>query len=350
MQTTEASLRSHWQALFVILLVPFLCGALFSAYQVYETARLAVLWLGAPDVNPLPIAFGAREPGAPPPPNVAAGERVNVLILGVDRRPEEPCPCRTDSMMLATLDPKTLTAGLVTIPRDLYVPIPGIGESRINTAYFYGDAKKTPGGGPALAKKTVEYNLGRRVHYYVLVDFNGFRKVIDTLGGVEIDVPKPIDDTKFPDDTTGPLPGYKPVHIPAGHILMNGEMALEYARTRNIDNDFGRSKRQIQVLMAARDRALRLDVLPRLPGLLQSMWGTVQTDLTPQQIIALAQVASQVKKENIKTDSIDQRLTVQFQTTAGAYVLWWDRAKVGQLMDSIVPRDDGKGEAPAGGR
>jgi LCP family protein required for cell wall assembly len=328
------------QVLMFVLIALFGCGALFSAYEVFDTVREAVLVLGMPDIGNLP-SLGLAPP-APKPnvPNISAGERVNILILGVDRRPGETCPCRTDTMMIATLDPKTLMAGVLTIPRDLYVPIPQVGEKRINTANFYGELYKYPGGGPALAKRTVEYNLGRRMNYYVLVDFDGFRRVVDKLGGIEIVVPKAIDDPTYPDENYG----YKRIHIPAGKVLMNGEMALQYARTRHGDDDFGRSQRQIQVLMALRDKAMRLDLLPKLPGLLQSMWGTIETDVTPQEVIALAQVASRVKKENIKNGSIDESMTVEFKTSDGAWVLWPDRAKIGRLIDQIIPPEVNVGD------
>jgi len=321
----------------MIFLAVFVCGGLVFGYQIYDTVRQAVVTLGLPDIGDLPsiVASGAPQPTRENVPNIVAGERVNILILGIDRRPTEKCPCRTDTMMLATLDPKTSTAGLVTIPRDLYVPIPTVGENRINTAMFYGDLNKYPGGGPGLAKKTIEYNFGRRVHYYVLVDFGGFRKIVDTLGGIDINVPKAIDDPEYPTEDFKTMH----VHFNAGMQHMNGEQALQYARVRHSDSDFGRSKRQIQVLMAIRDKALRLDILPKLPSLLSTMWGTVETDLKPQEVLALAQAASKVKTENIKTGTIDQTMTVEYVTNTGADVLWFDRAKVGQLMDQIIPQE-----------
>jgi LCP family protein required for cell wall assembly len=324
--------------LLFVLFTLFGCGATYFAYQFFDTVREAVLTLGAPDIGNLPsLNFNAQTVQAANAPNIAAGERVNVLVLGIDRRPSEKCPCRSDTMMIATLDPNTATAGVITIPRDLYVPIPYVGENRINTANLYGETYKYPGGGPALAKRTVEYNFGRRIHYYVLVDFNGFRKVVDTLGGLDIDVPKAIDDPTYPDENFG----YKPIHIPAGRVHMNGEMALQYARTRHQDGDFGRSKRQIQVLLAMREKALRLDLLPKLPTLLQSLWGTIGTDMQPQDVLALAQVAVKVKTENIKAASIDQTMTVEFRTSTGADVLWPDRAKIGRLIDQVIPPGNG---------
>ena len=321
----------------IVFVSLFVCGALFFGYQIYDTAREAVIALGLPDVDSPPAISAAPSLATEPAPNIAAGERVNVLLMGTDCRPIDKGVCRTDTMILATLDPTTSTAGAVTIPRDLWVPIPGVGESRVNTANWYGAINRYPGGGPALAKKTVEYNFGRRVHYYVLIDFNGFRKAIDALGGIDINVPKAVDDPEYPTEDYGTMH----IHFNAGSQHMNGEQALEYARTRHQDGDFGRSKRQIQVMLAVRDKALRLDLLPKLPVLLQSMWGTIETDLKPQEILALAQAASKVKTENIKSGSIDQTMTVEFRASTGADVLWFDRVKVGQLIDQIIPRDMG---------
>jgi polyisoprenyl-teichoic acid--peptidoglycan teichoic acid transferase len=330
--------RRGISVLFVVVwvfIILFVCGALFFGYQIYDTVRLSVLALGLPDLGDLPSLNVGAQPPSVNLPNIAAGERVNVLVMGIDRRPSEKCPCRSDVMMIASLDPKTMTAGLVTIPRDLYVPIPTVGEGRINTALFYGDLQKSSGGGPGLAMQTVEYNLGRRIHYYVLIDFAGFRKIVDTLGGIDINVPKAIDDPLYPDENFG----YKPIHIPAGQQHMDGERTLEYARSRHTENDFERSRRQVQILLAIRDKALRLDLLPKLPSLIQTMWNTVETDMSPQEILTLANAASKIKTENIKSATIDQTMTVEYQTSTGADVLWPDRAKIGQLMETIIPSD-----------
>ena len=325
------------QFMLMIVFGLFGCGALFFAYQIFDTVREAVVVLGVPNLGDLPSFVMPQVAPRPNAPNVAAGERVNVLFLGIDRRPTEKCPCRTDTMMLATMDSKALTAGVVTIPRDLYIDIPEVGEGRINTANLYGDLYKYPGGGPALAKKTVEYQLGRRVHYYVLVDFTGFRKAVDAIGGIDIDVPRVIDDPTYPDENFG----FKPIHIPAGRVHMNGEMALQYARTRHGGTDFDRSQRQIQVLKAVREKALRPDILSKVPQLVQSLWGTVKTDMTAQDVIALGQTAAKVKTENIKTASIDNTMTVEYRTSTGADVLWPDRAKIGRMIDQIIPQDNG---------
>jgi LCP family protein required for cell wall assembly len=177
-----------------MLFTMFVCGGIGAGYYFFDTIREYTAKANLPNIS----GIIADLPSAPqaiatiaPPPNVAEGERINVLLLGIDRRVDEEGPWRTDTMIVATLDPKSKTAGMLTIPRDLYVPIPapGAGENRINTANFYGDSSKYPGGGPALAKRTVEYNFAIPIHYYVVIDFDGFRKIIDALGGIDIDVP-----------------------------------------------------------------------------------------------------------------------------------------------------------------
>jgi LCP family protein required for cell wall assembly len=224
---------------------------------------------------------------------------------------------------------------MLSIPRDLWVPIPGYGEGRINTAHFLGDAKKYPGGGPALAKKAVQYNLGVPVHYYVRVNFDGFRQAIDILGGITIDVEESISDSRYPDENYG----YKSIYIPAGQQNMDGEMALQYARTRHGGSDFTRAKRQQQVLLAIRERVLSLDLLAtlpvRLPSLMRTLEGTIQTDLQPGEILALAQLASKIPSENIKSSVIDQNLTLPWRTPQGADVLIPNREKIRLVVDEL---------------
>jgi LCP family protein required for cell wall assembly len=318
----------------------FVCGSLAGGYYFFDTVREYISLVNLPDFGSVGAGSSQRSsPVSPSLPNIAAGERVNVLLLAIDKREGEVGPFRTDTMILATLDPKTKTAGMLTIPRDLYVPIPlpGIGDNRINTANFFGDLDKYPGGGPALAKKTVEYNLGEPVHFYVLIDFNGFRKIVDTLGGIDIDVPAPIDDNAYPTENYG----IKTIHIPAGHLHMDGELALEYARSRHTTSDFDRSRRQLQIIMAIRDKALKIDAISKLPMLIMQFKDSIETDLTPQQIISLAPIASQVRPDNIKSLSIDQTMTYEITLNNGADVLWPDRAKIAVVVNKLFPPQTG---------
>jgi len=260
---------------------------------------------------------------------------VNILLLGIDQREDQHGPWRTDTMIVLTLDPENMTAGMLSIPRDLWVPIPGYSENRINTAHYTGDLEKHPGGGPALAIKTVQYNLGIPIHYYVRVNFGGFVEAIDTIGGVDIYVEKEIDDPLYPDSAYG----YDPLYIPAGLQHMDGELALKYARTRHSGSDFDRLRRQQQVIMAVRDKVLRLELLPqllpKLPELLKTVGDAVQTDLQSDEMLNLARLVGQIGDEHVKTAVIDSSMTVPTTTPNGAQVLIPIRDEIRIVVDEI---------------
>jgi LCP family protein required for cell wall assembly len=326
--------------LLVFFFIIFLLGGSYTGYLFYTTAKDVVAHIQSPSLPVLRVPYlqiPIVAPGQPPAvprtdlPNWEKKDRVTVLLLGIDERKGEYGPWRTDTMMLASVDPVSKTASLLSIPRDLWVPIPGYGENRINTANYTGDLKKYPGGGPALAKKTVQYNFGVPVHYYVLVNFDGFEKIIDTIGGIDIVVEQPIHDDTYPDDSYG----YITVDIPAGLQHMDGATALQYARSRHGIGDFGRARRQQQILFAIREQALRLNLLPKLPELLDTLGDTVQTDLQPGEIINLAMLASDISQENVKTAVIDEHMTVEYVTPTSAQVLLPIREKIRPLIDEF---------------
>lgn len=267
---------------------------------------------------------------APPPMG-----RVNILLLGIDQREQEAGePTRTDTMILVTIDPLGKTMGLLSIPRDLWAPIPGLAtplEERINSAHFYGDLYKYPGGGVALAKRTVQYNLGVPVHYYVRVDFKAFEKIVDVLGGVTINVEKAIRDNEYPDNNFGTIS----IYIPAGLQAMDGETALRYVRTRHADSDFGRTRRQLQFLMAMRDQALRINILPKLPSLLSQLRDSVKTDLSANEIISLARTATQIESDRISMRSIDEKMVSGWITPQGGDVLVPKRDEIKKVVDEM---------------
>lgn len=274
-------------------------------------------------------------PGRPLPPWEGT-ERVNILVLGIDERESEEGPWRTDTMLVLTVDPLTRSAGMLSIPRDLWVPIPGYSEGRINTANYVGDAYDYPGGGPALAMRTVQYNLGVPIHYYVCVNFRAFVKLVDLIGGIDVHVEEEINDPTYPDAHYG----YDPLHIDAGWQHMDGELALKYARTRHSSGgDFDRARRQQQVLLAILDKVTRLEMLPQLIPQAAQLWQTlsdsVQTDLTLDKIVRLANLATQIPQENIRTAVIDERYTEFYETPDGQQVLIPVRDRIRQLRDYI---------------
>jgi LCP family protein required for cell wall assembly len=327
------------------LLLIFMAGGLLSAYYFYATMRELAdrFWTASTggvivaEIDPPPP--DAATPGAvslaeQPPPAVNWGrqERVNILLMGTDQRPTDPTPGRTDTMIIVSVDPAGKSVAMLSIPRDLWVPIPTTNtEDRINTAYFYGELQKYPGGGPALARRTIQYNFGVPINYYILINFVGFRKVVDALGGIDIDVPKAIDDPAYPDDTYG----FRPLHIAKGLQHMNGDLALAYARTRHADSDFYRMRRQQDVLLAIKDKALQLDTITKIPALWAAREGLVKTDLKLEDVIGLAQLARDLNRDNVKSAVIDETMATGITTPAGAQVLWPDRDKIHALISKL---------------
>ncbi len=217
---------------------------------------------------------------------------LNVLLLGTDARPDEADVPRTDTMILASLDPQSQSLGLLSLPRDLWLPIPGLGfSSKINTAYQLGETEGYPGGGPQLAKDTVSSFIGQPVQYFVRVNFQGFVELVDLIGGVDVVVPATIHDDQYPTEDYG----YQTFHLDAGVQHLDGETALKYVRTRNIDDDYSRARRQQQVIRAVADKVLRADMLPtllpKLPRLLYTRRSSIETDIPMAVMLDLANYA-----------------------------------------------------------
>jgi polyisoprenyl-teichoic acid--peptidoglycan teichoic acid transferase len=233
--------------------------------------------------------------------------RVTVLLLGLDYRDWQANEkySRSDTMILLTLDPLNKTAGILSIPRDMWVAIPGFDHGKINTAYYLGDAYHLPGGGPGLAVKTVEQFLGVPINYYAQIDFDAFVQFIDELGGVKIDVPN-----KITIDLLGAGSQTKKTLQP-GVQTLPGQWALAYARNRYTQNgDFDRARRQQQVIMGIRDRVLNLNMLPTLiskaPTLYAQLSAGIHTNLTVDDAVKLALLAKDIPKGNIKQGVFDQ--------------------------------------------
>lgn len=271
--------------------------------------------------TPTPDASGViRDPQAPlqpasgPTPEPWDGaSRVNVLVMGLDYRDwqsGEGAP-RTDTMILLTVDPLARTAGILSIPRDMWVNIPGgFDYGRINTAYSLGESYTLPGGGPGLAMDTVEELLGVPVDYYAQIDFGAFVRFIDEIDGVKIEIKERITVDPLGDDNTKTL---KP-----GVQTLPGDLALAYARARKTEGgDFDRASRQQQVVFGILDRIVGFDMLPTLiakaPILYAELSAGVNTNLSLEQAVQLAWLVYQIPRENFKQGIIsppDQVLLV----------------------------------------
>lgn len=235
--------------------------------------------------------------GGPPPVPWDGNSRINVLVMGLDSREEDNDDIpRTDTMILFSLDPESRTAGMLSIPRDLWVEIPGFDHNKINTAYRLGEVYNTAERGPGLVLSTVEELLGMEINYYAMVDFAAFEDFIDELGGVTIQVPKKI--------VIDPLGKHNTTILKKGEHVLPGELALAYARSRNTSgSDFDRAERQQQVIMAIRERILSAELLPSLiqnaPALYETLSSGISSNLTLMQLVRLAWIAQQISEENI---------------------------------------------------
>jgi len=205
-------------------------------------------------------------------------------VLGLDRRAaEKTFVSRTDTMILATVDPSQPYVGMLSIPRDLYIVLPSGQNGRINTAHFFAEAEE-PGTGPEAAMQTVRSNFGVTVNRFVRLDFAGFVKIVDAMGGVTIDVPAPVSDNAYPTEDGGT----QFISFEAGPQHMDGQRALIYARTRHSSSDFERAKRQQLVIQACFNRLLQPGAWVRLPLILAAVNASVDTNLTPIDILRLA--------------------------------------------------------------
>lgn len=260
--------------------------------------------------------------------------RVVILLMGVDTRGTSvKNPARSDVIMLATIDPTTNSAALLSVPRDLFVPLPNLNEQdRINTAYFWGELNHYPGGGSAYAKATLSWNLGVPIQKYGVIDFNGFKAVVDAIGGIDLDVPVTIDDYEYPTEDYG----VEHLVIPAGRTHMDGTLALKYVRTRHQDSDFGRLERQQQVILAIRDKALSIGSLNKVPEVLNALGDSLQTDLTLPEILTLAKTWGAIPKQNIHTYRIDQTMATPWTTPDGGDVLLPNREAIGAIVAQFM--------------
>ena len=285
------------------------------------------------------MVVGEPSPTLPPTSVPWQGsDRVNILLMGIDRRPGEPFISRTDSMIVISINPETEKVSMLSVPRDLYVMLPGRGRDRINTAYVYGSTGNNPAGGAALAMQTIEYNLGIPINHYVLVDFSAVTNGIDLLGGVDVNVPYTINDPTYPSMNYG----YDPLYIPAGLQHFDGTTALKYARTRHQDTDFGRARRQQQLILAVRDKAVGLGIgsmLQQAPAFYQQLEQGIRTDLSLEQMIRLATTLSGIPAENIHTQVLDQRYVSAHVTEQGAQVLILNNAVVTPLIQQMFYND-----------
>lgn len=259
-------------------------------------------------------------------------DRINILLLGIGGNGHEG-PLLADTVLLASFKPSTRQLALVSLPRDLQVPIPGVGRNKINAAYALAEAA-APGQGGPVASQVVATVLGVPVHYYLRLDFAGFVTLIDQLGGITVQVAAPIDDEFYPipGQENAPDPErFEHLVIPAGTRTFDGALALKYVRSRKgrgiEGSDFARSRRQMQVLLAIRDRVLSWDTLLH-PGRVSSLIGAVRehldTNLQLWELLRLHGFSRTVEADDVRRAVLDDGpvgALVAGTGADGAYVL-----------------------------
>ncbi|MGQ9572836.1 MAG: LCP family protein [Dehalococcoidia bacterium] len=283
--------------------------------------------LNLPGLNRLPGVGGGK------PEAATIEERINVLVMGLDRRIDEPrdSPTRTDTMFVASIDPYSKTAGVFSIPRDLWVEIPdgrgGYFEERINVAYEYGDIERYPGGGPGLAVATVEHNFGIEIDHYVVLDFLGFMELVDAVGGIDVEVEDSIVDPSY--CLTATCDDREVIVFEPGLEHMDGERALAYARVRYGASDLRRIERQQQVMRAALNAALSAELLMpnRAVSIYNKFRDAVDTDVSVFKVPGLALLARDIPPENITTISLASAVQDTFVGDAQVLVADWDKVE-----------------------
>jgi len=251
-------------------------------------------------------------------------DRINVLLLGMGGQGHSGAYL-TDTIMLASLKPSTNQVAFLSIPRDLFVEIPGYGWRKINNANAFGEMSN--GQGAELISEVVSNITGQTIHYYGRLDFTGFTEIVDMLGGLEIEVDNTFSDYMYPDWNYG----YQPVTFEAGQQVMGGDEALKFVRSRHGNNgegsDFARSKRQQKVLLAFKEKVLSISTLlnpVRIIDILNSLSEHTKTNMEAWELVRLGKIAMQIKKDEIVNQVLEtgpNGLLYSETTIDGAYIL-----------------------------
>ena len=272
----------------------------------------------------------------PQPVLVDVPEAVTFLLLGSDVR--SGASFRTDTLLIAIVRPGDGQVSLVSIPRDLWVNIPTVGMQRINTAYQYGEYSGYPGAGAGLLKDTILYNFGVQIDHTIMVDFNGFRKTVDTIGGIDLPISCPYTDWRMLD------PSYDPENennwflytAGPGLLHMDGDLALWYARSRKRSNDFDRGRRQQEVIRSIYGQALRTDSISRIPQLYSDLSSSFTTDLGLADVLKLSPLALHLSNADIRSYYIAGDLVTSWITPGGAYVLLPNTELIQQMLTQAM--------------
>jgi len=260
--------------------------------------------------------------------------RVTVLLMGLDYSDwREGTTPHSDTMIMLSIDPISKTASMLSIPRDIWISIPGFDHGRINEAYFNGEAYKLPGGGAELARQTVEQFIGVPVQYFAVVDFQAFIRIIDEIGGVKVHPDQPIKIEKEGG-------AEEQILEPGRDYVIDGELALAYIRERHTQGgDVDRANRQQEVILSVKNQILRYDSLPGLvakaPVLYEEISSGIRTNLNLSEAIQLGVLALQLDVGNIKRGVINYEMVIPAKSPDGEAILKPIPDKIRSLRDDL---------------
>jgi LCP family protein required for cell wall assembly len=292
------------------------------------------------DENATPIPEPTADAIPPAMPSINEGDQdiLNILLMGAaTNNPNNPG--LTDSLLVVSINRTAGAVSIVSIPRDLFVYVDGFGMNKINTAYFYGENNAVAGGGIGLLKQTIRYNLGLNIDFYARVNFTGFGRLIDELGGIAITVDCTIRDWKLisPELDKQVPENYEMYTLRPGLRYLDGELALWYVRSRNTSSDLDRGRRQQDVLRAVWRKIKQEGILQNLPRLWDDVQEIVQTDMTLPDILGLLPLANQTDTSDLRYFLFRQRHeVVNDYSAAGQAVLMPQREAVRELMQNVT--------------
>jgi LCP family protein required for cell wall assembly len=255
--------RRPWQPIALLVLIGWLLLVAGCANNEAPARAASLPPTPSPSPSPTPSPTPAPTRDARPP----LERTVNILLLGSDQRPGEP-NWRTDVMMIIAVDLAQQRVGVISIPRDVFLDeIPNHRPNKINVVDYLGEQDEPDGGGPRLLSSVLAERMDIRIDYYLRFGFEGFRKVIDAVGGIDVEV-----ECTYRDGMAG-------LYLSPGHHTMDGQLALKYVRSRYTTSDLDRNRRQQQVIWAVRQAVVNKNLLPRLPAIYTAVSESVETDI-----------------------------------------------------------------------
>lgn len=292
-ETVESPKKGRrWKRIIGLSFLAIIMGGFVYGYTQYRNLVANAIVENSGDSSAI-LGVNSSDAKLDPAKFTKAGDgRFTMVLVGVGGE-NHPGGKLTDSIQVLSIDTINKKLAFTSIPRDLYVTVQGSSKAKINAVYTYAEQRKT-GSGPAALKEAIAQVTGLKITNFALVDFTGIKQIVDTLGGVQVNVEKDIYDPSYPADD---MIHYSPFSIKAGLQTLNGETALKYVRSRHSTSDFDRSKRQQQVLEAIKKKAMSAGVLgnpAKVTSLIEALGKHFKTDLQPREISQLLDLYKQI--------------------------------------------------------